>query len=255
MKFHLWSFLHYFMIVSPVFIAYFLFFFTKTKSYETKRKIGIGMSWIAVIILIARNIDLFILNGYVIAYDLVPYQVCHLANFVLLYAFYKKSTIAFGLAFIFNLPLAYVSLIFADGLTEYTSILNIHGQAYIWGHMLIVIITLYAYLQGFIKLDFKKYVKLVIIIIVYSYIGIVLNNLFRIFFSQEANYVYTYAPAPGTPLVDLYNLGSVINIGDFQFNAFYILILTILAILITFSIYSVGFHLPASSKNKYFKRA
>ena len=118
MKFQLWSFLHYFMMISPFIIAYILYLFTQKKDMQVKRRVGIFLSAVAVVLLLLRNIEIFIIGNFAFDFEIIPLQICHFANFVLLFAFYKRNDTAFGLAFLFNLPLAYLSLVFADGLEK-----------------------------------------------------------------------------------------------------------------------------------------
>ena len=157
MTFTLWSPLHYFMMIGPFVITFIMNFILKNKSYQTKRMVGIYLSILAILLLFARNIEIFVLSGFKMDYEIIPLQICHFANFVLLYAFWKKSDTAFGLAFLFNLPLAYLSLIFADGLENYANILTFRGQAYIFGHMLIVLITIFFDIQPYETIGVSKY--------------------------------------------------------------------------------------------------
>lgn len=59
MLFHMWSALHYFMIFGPFVFAFILWKIFKDKEYSSKRKMGLILSWAAVITLIIRNIDVF----------------------------------------------------------------------------------------------------------------------------------------------------------------------------------------------------
>ncbi len=253
MTFHLWSFLHFFMMISPFIIAYILYFIYKNKSEPEKRKVGIILSVIAVLLLVLRNIELFVLRDFTFDAELVPLQICHFANFVLLFAFIKRSDTLFGLAFLFNLPLGYLSLVFADGLENYSTILNFRGQAYIWGHMLIVIITLYAYLTGFVKVDLKRYISVAKLVTFLYILSAFVNNIFRIFLNAPSNYFYTEHPEKGTPLEFFYSLGNVSNIGGFEINIMYMISLLIFGYLVTFIFYLLCFELPYYLKHKEFK--
>lgn len=250
MKFYMWSFLHYFMMISPFIIACILYVVYKTKSIESRRNIGIILSLLAVALLIGRNIEIFIIGNYKFDFEIVPLQICHFANFVLLYAFIKKSDTAFGLAFLFNLPLAYLSLVFADGLQNYATILSVRGQAYIWGHMLIVIITIYAYMTGFVRLNLKKYINVSILVTTLYITSLFVNNLFRILFNQRSNYFYAEHPEIGTPLEYFFNLGKVIYIGNFEVNIVYMIVMIMFGYFVTFTIYLLSFELPKYTQMK-----
>jgi len=106
--------------------------------------------------LIARNIEIFIVDGYKFSGELLPLQICHFANFILLYAFLKRDQSFFALAFCLNLPAALLSIVYANSLTNYETMCSIRAQAYLWGHMLIVGITFWAYLVNIIKIDRKN---------------------------------------------------------------------------------------------------
>ncbi len=231
-------------MIGPFLFTVLLYFIYRNKDKKSQRKIGLILSLIAVGLLIARNIEIFVTHNYVFDYELVPLQICHFANFVLLYAFYKKSDTAFGLAFLFNLPLAFLSLLFADGLENYTTIINFRGQAYIWGHMLIVIITLYAYVVGFFKINIKNYFQVAFITTILYTLSVVVNNLFRIFLGENSNYFYADRPESGTPLDFFYNLGQITYIGDFQVNFTYIISLLFVGYIVIFLVYALAFELP-----------
>ena len=252
MTFHLWSFLHYFMMISPFIIAYILYVTTKNKSESYKQNIGIILSVIAVLFLLLRNIEIFILRDFAFDAEIVPLQICHFANFVLLFAYIKNNKNLFGLAFLFNLPLAYLSLVFADGLENYSTIINFRGQAYIWGHMLIVIITVYAYLTGFVKVDIKRYLSVAKLVTFLYILSAFVNNIFRIFLNAPSNYFYTEHPEKGTPLEFFYSLGKVSNIGGFEINIMYMISLIIFGYFVIFVFYLLCFELPYYLKHKEF---
>ena len=253
MKFHLWSFLHYFMMISPFIIAYILYITTKNKSESYKQNIGIILSVVAVLLLVLRNIEIFVVGGYAFNMELVPLQICHFANFVLLFAYIKRNDTLFGLAFLFNLPLAYLSLVFADGLENYSTIINFRGQAYIWGHMLIVIITLYAYLTGFVKVDLKRYISVAKLVTFLYILSVFVNNIFRLYLNAPSNYFYTEHPEKGTPLEFFFSLGKVSTIGSFEVNIMYMISLLLFGYFVIFIFYILCFELPHYIRHKEFK--
>lgn len=244
MTFTLWSGLHYFMILSPFALTVLLYLTLKDKTDKTKQIVGIVLSSIACALLLARNIEIFINNNYQFHYEIVPIQNCHFANFVLLYAFIKRSDAAFGFAFLYNMILAYLSLVFADGLENYTNILTARGQAYIWGHILLVLIPLYAYVIGFIKLNYKQFFRIIGVTAGLYVISLFINNFFNIVLNQPANYFYTAHPEAGTPLDFFYNLGVVRYIGAFEFNLMYMISLMLFGSLVISMFYVLTFELP-----------
>jgi hypothetical protein len=230
-------------MISPFIIAYILYVTTKNKSESYKQNIGIILSSIAVLLLLLRNIEIFVLRDFKFDAEIVPLQICHFANFVLLFAYIKNNKNLFGLAFLFNLPLAYLSLVFADGLENYSTIINFRGQAYIWGHMLIVIITLYAYLTGFVKADLKRYLSVAKLVTFLYILSAFVNNIFRIYLNAPSNYFYTEHPEKGTPLEFFYSLGKVTNIGEFEINIMYMITLLLFGYLVTFIFYLLCFEI------------
>ena len=87
MKFQLWSFLHYFMMISPFIIAYVLYLLTQKKDMQVKRRVGIFLSAVTVVLLLLRNIEIFIIGNFAFDFEIIPLQICHFANFVLLFCF------------------------------------------------------------------------------------------------------------------------------------------------------------------------
>jgi hypothetical protein len=240
-------------MISPFIIAYILYITTKNKSESYKQNIGIILSVVAVLLLVLRNIEIFVVSGYAFNMELVPLQICHFANFVLLFAYIKRNDTLFGLAFLFNLPLAYLSLVFADGLENYSTIINFRGQAYIWGHMLIVIITLYAYLTGFVKVDLKRYISVAKLVTLLYILSVFVNNIFRLYLNAPSNYFYTEHPEKGTPLEFFFSLGKVSTIGSFEVNIMYMISLLLFGYFVIFIFYILCFELPYYLKNKEFK--
>lgn len=240
MTFTMWSLGHYLFIVSPIIVTIILHYSTKHLSHEKKRKLGITLSWIAVHVLFLRNLEIWINNGYKFDVELVPLQVCHFANFVLLYAFKKDSKPAFGLAFTLNLVAAFVSILFADSLANYSNILTLRGMAYIVGHILIVVIAAWAYMNNFIQMDKPTYIKTLKLTGILYFSSILVNNLFGIFTDKYSNYFYTNHPERGTPLEWFWNMGRELNLGGFKINIVYIIGTALLGLVITLLVYGTA---------------
>jgi uncharacterized membrane protein YwaF len=216
-----------------------LYFVFRNKTYEEKRKIGVILSIIAIIILILRNIEIYVKNGYVPNEELIPLQICHFANFVLLFAFLKDNKVLFALAFCLNLPAAMMSIIFANGLENYSTLLNFRGMAYLWGHMLIVAMTLWAVASGFVKITKKTLGKTMMLMVFLYVIGLVINNIFNVLFGFHANYFYTLKPENGTPLELFFNWGKMYIIGWFKINPIYMILTSLLGGIIVFGFYGM----------------
>lgn len=240
MTFHMWSIGHYLFLISPFLVAFMFHVIFKHKTYEEKRKIGIITSIIMILLLLGRNIEIFVRRDFGWDHELVPLQICHFANFVLLYAFAKDSKPVFGFALLFNLPMAFLSILFADGLENYDTIITFRGIAYIFGHMLIVSTTIWAYTEKFAVLDRKVYENTILIAFVLFVLSIFENNLFRVSGLGNANFFYTYKPEKGTPIEMIFNWGQNVVIGDrFMINPIYIVGMLFLGLLIISLMYAI----------------
>ncbi len=239
MTFQMWSWFHYLFIASPFIFAVILFFVFKKKTYEEKRKIGVILSIIAIIILILRNIEIYVKSGYIPNEELIPLQICHFANFVLLFAFLKDNKVLFALAFCLNLPAAMMSIIFANSLENYSTLLNFRGMAYLWGHMLIVAMTLWAVANGFVKITKKTLGQTMVLMMILYLVGLVVNNIFNTLFGFNANYFYTLKPENGTPLELFFNWGKMYVIGWFKVNPIYMILTSLLGGIIVFGFYGL----------------
>lgn len=234
----MWSLFHLFFIVSPVIFTWVLYLLTKNKENETKYKVGFWLSIVAIVLLFARNTEIFINDGYKVSSELFPLQICHFANFVLLYAFWKKDQSFFALAFCLNLPAATLSIIYANSLTNYATIISIRAFVYIVGHMLIVGITLWALISGLIKIDKKTFFKTLKLMLILYLTAIIVNNLFKLV-NISTNYFYTQLPENGTPLEIFFNMGRVYNIGFFSINPIYLLLTGALGVVVVFIFYEL----------------
>ncbi len=229
MTFEMYSIGHLLFVVSPFISLFILLYFTKNTNDETNTKIGIWLSIVAIVILFSRNLEIFITNGLNFDIELLPLQICHFANFVLLIAFLKKQQIWFNFALILNLPAAFVSIIFANSLSHYDTILTFRGFAYIFGHMILVTLPLWAYFKGFIKLDFHYLKKTFIVVFILFILSIIMNNILYLISGQYANYFYSLKPENGTPLELFFEWGHELILFDFfKFNFVYLSLTTLL---------------------------
>lgn len=250
MKFQMWGSIHIFMLLSPIFFTFILHKITINYSYEKKRMTGISLSIIAILMLLLRNLEIFVLRGYAFDYEIVPLQICHFANFVLLYAFYKDDKTFFSFAFLFNMLMAAISLIFADGLENYANLVTFRGFAYIFGHILIVVISFWAYLNDFVKTNRNVIIKSMILLDLLVILSVFVNNFFRLVLNQSSNYFYTFKPEGGTPLEFFYNLGNINKLGAFEVNTIYVFLYLIAIPLAVYIQYHIFFSVPKFIKNK-----
>ncbi|MFW5913497.1 MAG: hypothetical protein ACOCSM_00395 [Bacillota bacterium] len=221
----------------------------KDKSFEEKRRMGMLLMGFAVVLLILRNIEIWINKGFMFHYELLPLQICHFANFVLLYAFWKNQKTFFAFAWTLNLPAAYASIIFANGLENYETLLTYRGVAYILGHMLIVSLTLFAYRNGFMRLTKTVLIRLFTLLVPLYAGAHIVNNLFLRFLDQRANYFYTLTPEAGTPLEWFYDMGMNYTFGAFEINPVYLLLTGFLGFLVIMMLYYVDHLIHAVQKD------
>lgn len=73
---------HFLYIVSPFVLWPILTVLTRHNTKTANRRIGIALSVLMIIILVLRNIEIFVLRDFQFNYEVVPLQVCHLANFI-----------------------------------------------------------------------------------------------------------------------------------------------------------------------------
>lgn len=244
MTFEMYSFGHLLFVVSPFISLFILLYITKKTTDETNTKIGIWLSIIAIIILFLRNLEIFITKNYVFDVELLPLQICHFANFVLLIAFLKKQQIWFNFSLILNLPAAFVSIIFANSLSHYDTILTFRGFAYIFGHMILVTLPLWAYIKGYINLDFNYLKKTFFVVFVLFILSILINNILYLISGQYANYFYSLKPESGTPLELFFEWGHEVILFDyFKFNFIYLFLTTLLGAVVMSLMYLLLYHL------------
>lgn len=242
MTFSMWSLGHYLFLLSPFVLIFLLTYFTKNNSLDKNRTIGIVLSGIAVGVLFLRNLEIWIGNGFAFDVELIPLQVCHFANFVILIAFITKKQIWFNFALTLNVPAAFVSIVFANSLTNYSTIISFRGFAYIVGHALLVFIPVWAYNVGFIKLNIHTLLKTFRVVALLYVVSIFINNLMYMLFGSYANYFYTLKPESGTPLEMFFDWGQEIIAFDvFKWNPLYLLLTGLFGLLIMIIFY-LGFY-------------
>jgi hypothetical protein len=255
MTFTMWSFGHYLFMLSPFFLLLLLNRYTKKSSSQTHQKIGIALSVIAIIILLLRNIEIWVNRDFKFDIELIPLQVCHFANFVLLFAFITKKQTWFNLALTLNLPAAFVSILFANSLSNYSTIISFRGFAYIFGHILLVTIPLWAYHVGFIKLNISSFVKTLKLVAVLYLSSLFINNLMFVIFGQYSNYFYSLKPERGTPLESFFTIGENNFLFDFfQINPIYIILTGIFGLVVMLSLYTIFYLNQSSILKEKFKK-
>lgn len=247
MKFELWSIGHIVYMISPFVIFIFIHFFTYNKSDKVKNIIGYILGSISLFIIIIRNIDIFVRNGWDL--EVIPLQVCHIGSIVTGLALLLKKKWLITVAFCFNLIPAFLAMVFADSLANYDTLLKIRPQTYIWGHIFIILCALYGMFIHLPKLTKKDLYKSLIFVGCMSIVATICNSLFRLLFDWEPNYFYLYN-YKGTPLKFLYELFPSSTYGWFTINWFYTLSLILVFVVVFISLFYLSRKIINKINNK-----
>ena len=224
MVFKLWSVGHFFYLLSPMIIFGLIYFFVAKKSEKVKNIVGLTLGIISVLILVVRNVDIFIRDGWDL--EVIPLQVCHIGSAVAGLALITKRRWLMATAFCFNLIPAFLAMVFADSLANYDTLLKIRPQTYIWGHIFIIVCALYGLLVFRPKFTKKDLFTALIFVGSAAVCAIVCNSAFRAAFAWEPNYFYLYDYS-GTPLKFLYEALPTSTYGWFSINWLYTLTLLV----------------------------
>ena len=181
MVFELWSLAHFLYLISPFVIFFIIYYLVKNKTEKTKKIVGIILGSISIFILVIRNVDIYMREGWDL--EIIPLQVCHIGSVVagLALIFNKKWLIS--TSFCFNLIPAFLAMVFADSLTNYDTLLKIRPQTYIWGHIFIIVCALYGILVYLPKLTKKDLIKSIIFVSSMALCAIICNSAFRVMFN------------------------------------------------------------------------
>ncbi len=185
---------------------------------KTKSTVGYVLGGISLLILIVRNTDIFVRSGWGV--EIIPLQVCHIGNIVTGLALIFKKRWLMLTSFGFNMIPAILAMVFADSLANYDTLLKIRAQAYVWGHILIVVCALYALLIYLPELNKNDLYKSMGLVGGLAFVAIVCNSLLRHLFDWTPNYFYLF-DYKGTPLKFLYNAIPPSRYGWFEINWLY----------------------------------
>ena len=235
MKFEMWSVWHILLMLAPIIIFVPLYFILRKRSEKTKYIVGVVIGVISLGILIMRNIDIYLTNGF--DPEIIPLQVCHFGNIMVFIALVFKSKIATSILWTLNLLAAYASLVFADALEGYQTIWCIRAQAYIWGHIFIVLGGLYAVILKVVRIDFKSFLWGLGVLVLLVIPAIILNSYFNDVLGYSINYFYLYN-SNGVPFEFLY-IGDRAQYGWFTINWIYTLSVIGIFIVLMYGIYNI----------------
>ena len=222
MTFELWSIWHILYLMSPAVLFCGIYLLVRKTSDKTKYIVGVLLGALSVLILIVRNVDIFVRSGWDL--EVIPLQVCHIGSLIAGLALITKRKWMIATAFCFNIMPAFLAMVFADSLANYDTIWKIRPQTYVWGHILIIVCALYGMFVLLPKLEKRDLAYSITFVGGASIVAIICNSAFRATLGWEPNYFYLYN-YKGTPLKFLYNTLPTSTYGWFSINWFYTLTL------------------------------
>ncbi|MGN1060708.1 MAG: hypothetical protein ACI4QN_03155 [Candidatus Coproplasma sp.] len=235
MKFEMWSVWHYLLMIAPILIMTVLFLVLRKKSYKVRYIVGVIIGVISLCILLARNISMLLNEGF--SPGVIPLQVCHFGNIMVFIALVFRSKTATSIAWCLNMIAAFSSLIVADDLAGYITILEVRPQAYIWGHIFIVVGALYAVIMKIVRIDLKSFFIGVGVLFALLIPAIILNSYFTDVCGYECNYFYIYN-SEGVPFEPLY-IGERAQYGWFTINWIYTVLVIVIAFAVMFGFFLI----------------
>lgn len=227
MIFKLWSIVHFLYMLSPFIMFTGIYFLIKNRSDRTKYIVGVVLGSISIFILLIRNIDIFIRQGWEV--EVIPLQVCHIGSLVAGIALITKRKWLIITSFCFNMIPAFLAMVFADSLANYDTLLRIRPQTYVWGHIFIVLCALYGIIVFLPKLTKRDLAYSLAFVGSMATVAIICNSALRATLDWKPNYFYLY-DYKGTPLKFLYQVFPTSSYGWFSINWFYVL--TLLAVFV-----------------------
>jgi uncharacterized membrane protein YwaF len=245
MKFDMWSLLHIAYLLSPFIIFTIIFLLIKKTSDKTKYIVGAVIGSISILIILIRNIDIYIRSGWGV--EVIPLQVCHIGSIIVGLALILKKKWLILVSFCFNMLPAILAMVFADSLANYDTILKIRPQTYIWGHIFIVVGALYSILVYKNKFTKRDLFFSLIFVSICLITAILCNNIFRLYFNWDPNYFYLFN-YKGTPLKFLYNATPTFVYGWFEINWLYTITLIIVFIIVYVLLYFLAKQLSKFKK-------
>ncbi len=241
MQFEMWSPFHYAMIVFPFLLAVVLHYSVRNRSFAVRRNMGLTLSVVMIIILMVRNTYIWINEG-ALNPEIFPFQVCHFASFVYLLAVLSRDKLWGTMGWCLNFPAGLVSVVFADGLMNYETLVHTQAITYILGHMLIVTTGLYLLTAGFVSINWQSMKRMYFWTGTGYVLSVFINNLFNYLFARtgvDSNYFYSFKPEAGTPLEAMFNLGSSYTVAGITFNPVYLLLLAVVGACVLGVMYGV----------------
>ena len=245
MDFKLWSFWHFVYMISPFAIFCAIYFPIRKRPKKAKHIVGIILGAISVLILIVRNLDIYVRSGWGV--EVIPLQVCHIGSLVAGLALILRKKWLIATSFCFHLIPAFLAMVFADSLANYDTLLKIRPQTYIWGHIFIVVCALYSVLVYLPKLMKRDLLYSTAFVGSMSVAAIVCNSAFRAWLGWEPNYFYLYNHK-GTPLKFLYAAVPTSTYGWFTINWLYAITLFVVFVAVFIGLFFIARYIVKKSQ-------
>ena len=248
MDFELWSVWHFIYLFSPfVIFALLRFIFIKIGSERATNTASLIIGILSLLILITRNVDIYVRSGWDL--EIIPLQVCHVGSIITGLALILRKKWMLITGFCFNMVPAFLAMVFADSLTNYSTLWAIRPQAYVWGHILIVVSALWGIAVYHPTANRRDVAISLSVISGILAAAIVSNSALRLIDGWSSNYFYLYN-YKGTPLRFLYDPFPTINIGWFSINPVYVLVLTAVFLAVYFLLLFLVNHYASTRKGK-----
>lgn len=237
MKFELWSIWHISYMSSPFVLFFIIYVLLRNRSDKTKTLFGYILGGISIMILVVRNVDIYIRSGWGV--EVIPLQVCHIGSLIAGFSLIFKKKWLILTTFCFHMLPAFLAMVFADALANYDTLWKIRPQTYVWGHIFILICALYGifiYPSRFKRKDLLLSLGFVGSM---ALVAIICNSLFRELLAWEPNYFYLFN-YKGTPLKFLYQALPTSVYGWFEINWFYTIVLLFVFVCVFIGLYFVA---------------
>ena len=246
MKFELWSIWHFLYICSPFFIFSGIYSLVRNRPERTKHIVGYILGSISVLILVVRNVDIYVRSGW--DPEVIPLQVCHIGSIIAGLALIFRRKWLTLTAFCFHLIPAFLAMVFAQSLANYDTLLKIRPQTYIWGHIFIIVCGLYGVLVHRPQLNRKDLCKSLGFVGIMAGAAVFCNSWFRETLNWTPNYFYLF-DYDGTPLKFLYEVFPSSVYGWFEINWFYTGVLLVVFVGVFIGLYYLSNRLTKTKTN------
>ena len=236
--FPLWGWMHILLLLFPAALIVIFHFLFRKSAQDKKRQVGIILSIFLNLFFAARTIDMIIEAKWPMG-EIVPLQLCHLANIAILLAFIFKNKYLFAISWGLFLPANILTIIFPNTLNMYESLLSIQALNYIVQHTLLAVLPVWALMNNFFEISLKDFIKSSFLTFLIYICMFIFANIAIALGLEGVNWFYTIAPVPATPLQWFYDLGQTLYFGPFQIHPIYLVCTMLFAIVVMGMMYGI----------------